>query len=67
MSGTEFDRNMLQFMGGAENTRTISFPNTVRHVDADSFKGHLSLRSAVLNEGLERLGGLEYYGGQNNV
>ena len=54
-------------MHGAEHIKTVSFPNTVRHVDADSFKGHVSLRSAVLNEGLERLGGLEYCEGQNDA
>ena len=53
-------------MGGAENTRTIIFPNTVRHVDTDSFKKYLSLQSVILNEGLERLRDYEddtYYSG----
>ena len=62
ISETWFDRNMSYLVNGAENTRTIIFPNTVRKVRCDAFKGNRSLRSAVLNEGLERLKGYMYQG-----
>ena len=48
---------MLYLVHGAENTRTIIFPNTVRETKYDAFTDNQSLRSAVLNEGLERLEG----------
>ena len=55
VSETEFDRSMSRLARGAEGARTITFPDTVRDVSYDAFKGNLSLRSVVLNEGLERL------------
>ena len=57
VSETEFDRNMSQLARGAEGIRTVIFPNTVRDVKCNAFMGNRSLRSAVLNEGLERLWG----------
>ena len=55
VSETGFDRSMSRLARGAEGARTITFPGTVRDVMHDAFKGHWSLRSAVLNEGLKRL------------
>ena len=57
VSETKFDRSMSQLARGAEGTRTITFPSTVREVEYDAFEDNWSLRSAVLNEGLEILEG----------
>ena len=58
VSETQFDRNMSWLVHGANSIRTIIFPSTVRDVSETVFKTNRSLRSAVLNEGLERLGEL---------
>ena len=55
VSETEFDRNMSQLARGAGNIRTITFPSTVREVEYNAFEDNRSLKSAVLNEGLEKL------------
>ena len=62
VSETGFDRNMSWIARGEKNIRTISFPNTVREVEYNTFAGNQSLRSAVLNEGLEVLGTNGYIG-----
>ena len=56
VSGSEFDRNMSQIVAADVNAKTATFPNTARRVLDRAF-ADTSLRSAVLNEGLERLGG----------
>ena len=55
VSETEFDRSMSQLVKGAKGARTVTFPSTVREVEHGIFEGDQSLRSAVLNEGLEQL------------
>ena len=54
---TEFDRSMSWLGKGAEAVRTIIFPSTAKEVRISAFCGNQSLRSAVLNEGLEELMG----------
>ena len=41
---------------GTEDIRTIRFPNTVEKANDGAFYCMLSLRSAVLNEGLDEIG-----------
>lgn len=54
VSETEFSRNISQVVRGRDS-KTITFPNTVREVCGNAFQGS-PLSSAVLNEGLETLG-----------
>lgn len=44
-------------MKGAQKIRTITFPNTVKEAQGGAFQENKCLRSAILNEGLERLEG----------
>ena len=60
ISGTEFSRDMNKIFGGSDDTRTLTFPETVRIIQQSAFYGAKSLGSAVLNEGLETLGTDEY-------
>lgn len=46
---------MSQIVQGAKNAKTITFPKTIREVRDDVF-AHMTVRAAVLNEGLETLG-----------
>lgn len=57
VSETEFIREMQDIIRGAEKTRTVRFPNTMKVTETAAFDGVESLRSVVLNEGLEVLGG----------
>ena len=54
---TEFSRDMSSIEKGPKSARTIAFPSTVRAVRDGAFYENDLLRSAVLNEGLETLGG----------
>lgn len=56
VAGAEFSRNMKEIFGGPDNIRTMIFPNTVRTVRQGAFRGIKSLKSVMLNEGLETLG-----------
>lgn len=47
---------MKMVFEGPDDIRTIIFPNMVRTVRQGSFSEVKSLRSAILNEGLEMLG-----------
>ena len=58
VSGIEFSRDMSRITWGA-NVKTLAFPGTVREVQDNSFC-RKTVRSVVLNEGLETLG--EYRG-----
>lgn len=64
VSGAEFSRSMSQIVWGARNAKTVAFPNTVKEVQEYTFF-YTTIRSAVLNEGLETLGEYrnEYYHG----
>ena len=55
VSWTEFNRDASVIVDGAEDATTITFPKTVREVQNDAFQGK-AVRSAVLNEGLKKLG-----------
>ena len=57
--GVELSRDMSRVVKSKKDVRTITFPSTVREVSDGAFSG-TSVRSAVLNEGLEELG--EHYG-----
>lgn len=59
VSETEFDRVMSQIMTGSRSTQTITFPSTVIRVQVGAFADSPLLKSAILNEGLEKLGELE--------
>lgn len=50
---------------GNESAKTVTFPNTVRKVLDGSFR-NMPLKSAVLNEGLQVLGGLKGEDGNNH-
>ena len=60
ISGVEYTRNMKTIFGGSDGIRTIIFPTMVRIVRLGSFHKVQSLRTVVLNEGLEILGTNEY-------
>ena len=64
VSGVEFDKRMITIFGGSDGIRTMIFPNMVRAVRQRSFCGMWSLKSVVLNEGLETLGTDEHSPGQ---
>ena len=55
ISETEFSRDMVQIARGAKNSKTATFPSTIRKVSNDAFE-YTAILSAVLNEGLETLG-----------
>ena len=55
VSGTELARDMSCVVRGARSSKTIAFPSTVRKVLDGAFL-YTSVRSVVLNEGLETLG-----------
>ena len=67
VSGVEFARDMAVLLGGSEGIRTTIFPGTVRKIRDKSFADVVSLRSAVLNEGLEALGSGRYYDNYSGV
>ena len=56
VSGTKYNGCMAGILKGATGIRTITFPTTVREFVGEAFCEYASLRSAVLNEGLEKLG-----------
>ena len=56
VSGAEFSRDARTVFGGPGDIRTMVFPNTVRAVRQGAFHSVKSLKSVVLNEGLETLG-----------
>ena len=56
VSGTEFGRTMKDIFEGSDSVSTMIFPSMVRTIWQDSFHGVKSLKSVVLNEGLETLG-----------
>ena len=53
ISGVEYGRNRETVFGGPGDIRTIIFPTMVRIIRQGSFYGIKSLKSVVLNEGLE--------------
>ena len=55
VSDTKFNRDMSYFVEGPRDVKTIATPSTVRHF-VDSAFDYMSVRSIVLNEGLEGLG-----------
>lgn len=55
---------MSQLVRGANTIRTVIFPNTIRYARGGAFEENQCLRSAVLNEGLERLEECNDGGGQ---
>ena len=55
VSETELDRMLSQIARAGGGTRTFAFPNTTREALSGAFEG-AALESAILNEGLERLG-----------
>lgn len=61
VSGTKLSRKMAQIVRGAKNVKTITFPSTTRTVSDGAFV-NASLKSVVLNEGLETLGKQQKYG-----
>ena len=60
ISGVEFNGDMKKVFGGPDGIRTMTFPKVVRKIQQGSFHNIESLRSVVLNEGLEALGTDEY-------
>ena len=56
VSGVAMSRDMEEITESSGGTRTIIFPKTVRRVANTAFNGAISLRAAVVNEGLEVLG-----------
>ena len=56
VSNADYDRDMETLSGGSDGIRTAIFPTTVRTVRRRSFHNIASLRSAILNGGLEVLG-----------
>lgn len=57
VSKTEFDRSLSLLVRGAMGAKTFTCPVTVRGVRDGAFWKSEELRSVVLNEGLETLGG----------
>ena len=60
VSGVELSRDIKCIFGGSDGIRTMIFSTIIRSVRQGSFHGVKSLKSVVLNEGLERLGTEEY-------
>lgn len=56
VSGVEFCRCMTEVLGGSDGITTLIFPDIIRSIRQGSFRKVKSLRSVVLNEGLETLG-----------
>ena len=54
-SRSEFNRAMTRIVKGSEDAATFTLPRTTRAVSGSAFAETLSLRSVILNEGLEVL------------
>ena len=57
VSETELDRGLSQIARAGRGTRTFAFPSTTREALSGAFED-TALESAILNEGLERLGSI---------
>ena len=55
VSGVLFNRDMTEVIRGSTDIRTIVFPNSVWYIRMGAFYHLLSLRGAVINEGLTHL------------
>lgn len=64
VSGTEFDPSMSRVVRETDGARTLALPNSAREVLDGAFGENRRLRSVILNEGLETLGGCEDEDGQ---
>lgn len=60
VSGVEFSGHMRTLFGGSDGVRTLILPKMVRAVQQGAFYQVESLRSVLLNEGLETLGDDRY-------
>ena len=58
VSELELDRDMSSLVGVAKSVKLVTFPRSIKEVRCRTFKSNRLLKSAVLNEGLERLEGL---------
>lgn len=56
ISGVHFSQDMIKVLNSSDNIRTMTFPAMVRSIEYGTFYDIKSLRSIVLNEGLETLG-----------
>ena len=54
-SRSEFNRAMTRIVKGSEDAATFTLPRTTREVSGSAFAETLSLRSVILNDGLEVL------------
>ena len=61
VSETQLSRDASAVKRGSTRGRTLAFPRTVRRVQCVAFRSAESLRSVVLNEGLEALGDRAFY------
>lgn len=65
ISGLKYDRDMTKIFGGPKGVKTMICPKTIRAVRQGAFCKIKSLRSIVLNEGLEALGAEEQLLGED--
>ena len=56
ISESEFNRGISAFVKGTDSAKLVTFPDTTRDACTGAFERNQFLKSAVLNEGLERLG-----------
>ena len=57
VSEMEFNRDISILVKGAQTARTVAFPTTLKKASGGVFENNTFLKSVILNEGLERLGG----------
>ena len=56
VSESEFNRELSRIVKGAEGIRTVIFPSTTKEIFDGAFRD-TSVRSVILNEGIEKLDG----------
>lgn len=61
VSGAEFSRDIAEILMGTRGLRTFSCPRSIRTVGPGAFHDVATLRSVVLNEGVETICGTVFH------
>lgn len=64
VSESEFNRDISMLVKGAKSIKLVTFPRTIRDAHTGAFETIGQLRTVILNEGLAKLEGRGYDGGQ---
>lgn len=61
-SGTEFSRDIGKVTRGTDAVRTLTLPKTTKCVSSGAFDDMPSLKSVILNDGLEEMSSIAFFG-----